>query len=963
MKRDLSAYITENFQKALDNHYIQPYYQPVIRTLSRHLCSFEVLARWIDPEMGMIYPDEFIPVLEQNKTIHVLDTCIITQACARIRLSMEHGEQAIPVSVNLSRLDFTLCDIFSVVNSIVAEYRVPHDYIYVEITESLMAEQKDMMLEIVNRFRNAGYQVWMDDFGSAYSSLNVLKEFTFDELKLDMYFLRPWTQKSKLIATSIIEMAKKIDIHTLAEGVETEEQFLYYRNIGCEKVQGYYFGKPMPYDEAIAHLKTIGVNTELPSHRKYYEEIGRTDVLSAVPFMTNEERNQLTSAKQLNSIPLAIVEFLKDGFRLLFHNSAFQKIADESSMFAVPIEKEIVRDVFPYQLLSDRIINLMDSTRSGEIGHMNLTSSRNYYEITAKCISKAIDRYTVLVQMIDLSKDRKTESARQLDEYLKHIYSTYERITLFDLKEDTFTPLYIATREQLVEKRAGFKEMAQEYAEKFIFPDDREEYLQFVDPETTKWVFKETGRTFLTRFLRSSVRHGQYAWKAYTLLRLDKDRFLMMIGNVQVAMKVYEAGNRIDTVGDPNALTPERLWHNLEGSTLLPMFWKDRDRRFLGATKAFMDYYGFRSNDDFVGKNDEELGWHIHPDAYMNDEVQVLKEGITTRFIPGLCMNEGENREIFASKSPIYDEDGEIAGLMGYFIDKQLLTQNDRRGSEGSRRDLLTGLLNSRGISEEAASFRDEYYLRGTDFARIHVSIDDFSSLNETYGFDFGDQVMAVLGQALKNAFGRTCAVGRYAGQRFVVLHQIQDREEVHTLRSQIKEVGASVKEVNGIPVTLYLSVGFVLFSEYLDLEEQARRSELRLLADHDGKHATESRMANAAEIFQLFETLPILFSVCHVSGEKEEKLDAVLFYANRRFEQEFDFRASARIGRSVHEFYDCVTEDWLRSLQKAAWENTCEEGFIQPKEDGKKYHFLASQIIYPGYCAVIYRELCPLEA
>ena len=178
MKRDLTAYITENFQKALDNHYIQPFYQPVIRTLSRHLCSFEALARWIDPEIGMIYPDEFIPVLEKIQKIHLLDACIIRQACARIRISMERGENAVPVSVNLSRLDFTLCDIFTVVDNIVREYRVPHECIYVEITESLMAEQKDMMLEIVNRFRNAGYQVWMDDFGSGYSSLNVLKEFS-----------------------------------------------------------------------------------------------------------------------------------------------------------------------------------------------------------------------------------------------------------------------------------------------------------------------------------------------------------------------------------------------------------------------------------------------------------------------------------------------------------------------------------------------------------------------------------------------------------------------------------------------------------------------------------------------------------------------------------------------------------------------------------------------------------------
>ena len=111
---------------------------------------------------------------------------------------------------------------------------------------------------IVDRFRSAGYQIWMDDFGSAYSSLNVLKEFSFDELKLDMSFLRPFNLRSKRIVTAVVRMAKDIYIHTLAEGVETEEQFAYLRDIGCEKVQGYYFGKPMNEEEFIMSVSYGG---------------------------------------------------------------------------------------------------------------------------------------------------------------------------------------------------------------------------------------------------------------------------------------------------------------------------------------------------------------------------------------------------------------------------------------------------------------------------------------------------------------------------------------------------------------------------------------------------------------------------------------------------------------------------------------------------------------------------------
>ena len=109
MGRNLEDFIKKNYKKAIERHEIQTYYQPVIRTSSRKLCSFEALARWIDPELGMIYPDEFIPVLEKERAIHRLDAAILRQACARIRSSITKGETPIPISVNLSRLDFTLC--------------------------------------------------------------------------------------------------------------------------------------------------------------------------------------------------------------------------------------------------------------------------------------------------------------------------------------------------------------------------------------------------------------------------------------------------------------------------------------------------------------------------------------------------------------------------------------------------------------------------------------------------------------------------------------------------------------------------------------------------------------------------------------------------------------------------------------------------------------------------------------
>ena len=531
MGRNLEDFIKKNYKKAIERHEIQTYYQPVIRTSSRKLCSFEALARWIDPELGMIYPDEFIPVLEKERAIHRLDAAILRQACARIRSSITKGETPIPISVNLSRLDFTLCDIFSVADQVVSDYQIPHDFIYFEITESVMAEEQEMLKGIVDRFRSAGFQIWMDDFGSAYSSLNALKEFSFDEIKLDMRFLHPFNLRAKRIATAVVEMAKSIDIHTLVEGVETEEQFRYLRNVGCEKVQGYYFGKPAPYEEALARLQEKGIGTEAPHERRYYDEIGRIDFLSAVPFMTREEHDTITTARQLNSIPLALAEFASDSFSVLFYNSAFEETASGTELFSIALDQEMLSQPQPYYLLSDKLINLIDSVKTGGDGRMLFTSNEEYFEVKARCMTKSREKYCVLIQLTNLTRDTQSENTAYLDEFVRRINDIFDRITLMNVRDNLIRPLNTATKEDLLSGRYGIRERVREYAEKYIYPDDRAEFLRQFNPQTALDRFAVNGCVSFSELFRTSVGHGQYAWMEYTLLKIDRDNYFLLMRN------------------------------------------------------------------------------------------------------------------------------------------------------------------------------------------------------------------------------------------------------------------------------------------------------------------------------------------------------------------------------------------------------------------------------------------------
>ena len=962
MGRNLDNYIKNNYQKAIDFHEIQPFYQPVIRTSSCQLCSFEALARWIDPELGIIYPDEFIPVLERERVIHHLDEAILRRVCARIRRSLTNGETPIPVSVNLSRLDFFLCDdIFSLVDNIVSDYEIPHDLIYFEITESVMAKQKELLQRIVEQFHAAGYQIWMDDFGSAYSSLNVLKEIAFDELKLDMGFLRPFTQRSMRIATSVVEMAKKLDIHTLAEGVETEEHYSFLRDIGCEKVQGYYFGKPLPYDEALENLRGKGIQIEAMQDRQYYDEIGRIDFLSAVPFMTREAQDKISTARELNSIPLSLAEFSAKYFKILFYNSAFENTAYGTGMFANVLSQEILRQPQPYHRLSEKIRQLMEFVRTNGEGRMLMTFKEQYYEVMARCVAKTHDRYCVLLRITNLTKASQSDQTRYLDEFVRRIYALFERITLINNKEDSIRPIYMTATEDMVSGRKGISKLLKEYSEKYIFPEDQERFFQTFEPNAMYKRIKENMLESFSDVFRAKMSHGNYSWKEYTILRIDDVNCFLLVRSLNDGIRDF-IHSYLEADSDGGVYSPAHLWNSLTGSDILRIFWKDEDRRFLGASKAFLDYYGFTSAREIIGKNDEDLGWHVHPDLYMNDEYKVIHEGITLHNVPGLCMNEGENREIMASKMPFYDVNGEIRGLIGYFIDRKILIEQDEGRLMSSNRDPLTGLLNTRGISEEAVVFREEYHLRHTDFVRAHISVNDFGNLNERYGFNFGDKLLRVLGEALKSKFGRSSAIGRYSGNHFVVLHQIQDDEQVLNLRSRIKDIGASIRSVEGTPVTLYLSVGFVLYSETEDLDEQARLSEVRLHADHDQNISAESRLTHSTEIFHLFDNLPISYSVYHVTWAEHSGLyDAVIFYVNRKFEEYGGLKGKDILGHSVREVFPHVGEEWFDLAKRAALDHENIEDVFIDQKTGKTYQITVTQILYNGYCAFTYQEIASI--
>ena len=241
-------YVINNIDNAVENGWIVPFYQPVVWSDTEQVCGCEVLARWMDPVYGQLFPNEFVPVLEEYRLIHKLDRAIFEFACRDLRDALNSGKPVIPVSLNFSRLDFELMDAVSELDGLVKKYGLSKDLIHVEVTESALTDNFSKLNEAINRIKELGYSLWLDDFGSGYSSLNVLKDYQFDVIKIDMRFLSNLenNEKAKTLIDCIIQMATRINMLTLTEGVETKVQADFLNKVGCNRLQGYLFGKPIP---------------------------------------------------------------------------------------------------------------------------------------------------------------------------------------------------------------------------------------------------------------------------------------------------------------------------------------------------------------------------------------------------------------------------------------------------------------------------------------------------------------------------------------------------------------------------------------------------------------------------------------------------------------------------------------------------------------------------------------------
>ena len=270
------------------------------------------------------------------------------------------------------------------------------------------------------------------------------------------------------------------------------------------------------------------------------------------------------------------------------------------------------------------------------------------------------------------------------------------------------------------------------------------------------------------------------------------------------------------------------LLNNILNNIGMCIFWKDINRRFLGANKSFLNYYDFTLY-DIIGKTDEDMNWHIDPEPFKKEEEKVIKEGYYVKNLQGTCIIKGQMRYIIANKFPLYDNCNNIIGLWGYFRDntEEILKLNNLANE--AMTDSLTKLSNRRGLDNELLYYEESYKNNNIDFVLFFFDIDKFKIFNDNYGHDIGDKVLVSASKSLLKSFNSTAIVARQGGDEFIVVKQFKNKQEIEIYKNMIQDAFNSISILNHPEIKINCSIGNAIYSEVLSIEKLIKLADYRM--------------------------------------------------------------------------------------------------------------------------------------
>ena len=487
--------MNNEFKNAIEEKQFKVYYQPICRATDGLITSAEALVRWIHPTRGMVSPGAFIPLFEKNGFISILDRYVWNEVCAMQQSRLDQGLSTVPVSVNVSRVEFynpTLCED---IRDIAKKHNISPDLLKIEITESAYADNPKQVMEAVQKLHTYGFSVLMDDFGSGYSSLNMLKDLPIDVLKIDMRFLDDLdkSEKASIILESIIRLAKWMKLSVVSEGVETKKELEYLRSVECDAVQGYYFYKPMPQDDFMALLdKSAENSTKLLFH-------DQPDIDDSILEIFNQANTKESLLFYSMLGGMGLLEVGGDNIELIrvnngYYETVYNHIPHERSILNVPFE-EPERSILWERCRIAKEENIMQRF---PLHHKREDGSYVWLSVKLRYIGGTPRQSLFLFTIDNVDAQKKAEQAQYMANYSSALMKIFDRVYHLDYSADIAELLHSKTRGHM---ETSIKYSLSEFFEHFrniCFAEDADTVEAVKNKESLDAAFTKDNDTPLT---------------------------------------------------------------------------------------------------------------------------------------------------------------------------------------------------------------------------------------------------------------------------------------------------------------------------------------------------------------------------------------------------------------------------------------------------------------------------------
>ena len=800
-------YIVENLDKALEEEWIEVCHQPIFRAANDHICNEEALSRWVDPERGTFSPDEFIPVLEEANSIYKLDLYMVDKVIEKMQGQMAHGVFVVPESVNFSRSDFYTCDLVEEIRRRVDQSKLGRDKLIIEITESAIADDIDYMAQQVARFKELGFTVWMDDYGSGYSSPVVLQKIPFDLIKIDMLFVSQIgeTKSSKIIITEIVRMAMALGIETIAEGVENEEQMEFLKEVGCTKLQGFYFAKPLSMKEILEKRQTIDAEMfENPAETDYYVQIGNVNLYDLSISRFDED----TLSNYFDTMPMVLTEVDDKTMSIIRCNKSFREFFEKAFPGRLSRKQFKIGEYtgFPGGYTLKAIVQCARDGRRNFIDDISSNGMNIQMFMRRIAVNPITDVAAVALVILSITDNSKVNTGLTYNYIARALTEDYVNLYFVNMESGEFTEYTPdgLNREVTVERhgRNFFDECKKDAVDK-IFKDDLDEFFRVFNKENIIKSLNTNG-SFTHTYRIMADDNPVYVNMKIVPVRNRKNEIIIGVNNVDAQMKQKEAMEK---------LREERLIYSrisaLSGDYMaIYIIDPETEDYSLYSSKEIFDALGTpEKGTDFFAKTIKSGEKVIFKDDYPVFCSRFQKENLLTRIEEDGIFTL--NYRLLLDKKPVYvqiranlihenSEDKIIMGLLN--VDRETRKEQEYNfnliaAREEANIDELTGVKNKHAYADMEQSLDKE--IAGGACPEIAIAafdLNDLKLINDTKGHQAGDKYIKDGCSIICKTFTHS-PVYRIGGDEFVVVVGGEDYDELDEIMEKIEKINRKNKE------------------------------------------------------------------------------------------------------------------------------------------------------------------------